>query len=265
MRKAALALCLLVLAAAAPKPKPPPAASPPAASATDIAEQLTMLAFDANPLWSIPPRTVLSRWAGPMRLFVFGRPEDRADAKAVARSLSRPTGLSIRVVTEREIIRARPNAFLVADENLAGAFSGPLRAMLANAFLDDEAAVEQFITEVIATTPCWTLPVWTDATRLVLKATVIGIDITQPRERTRGCIIRTLGAAIGLLGPGAYLPASAFAPNGPSILSRDDDRMLRTLYGRALRPGMTRDESQEAARTALTTPSRNVAKPKLVR
>lgn len=251
MRSAVFSFCLLVLCAAAPKPKTPSVtASVPVASATDLAEQLTMLAFDANPLWSIPPRTVLSRWAGPMRMFVFGRPEDRADAQAAARSLASPTRLSIRVVAERDIVRAQPNAFLVADEDLAGAFRGPLRAMLANAFLDNEAAVDGFIADVIATTPCWTLPVWTDATRRVLKATVIGVDITQPRELSRACIIRGLGAAIGLLGPGAYLPASAFAPGGPAKLSRDDDRMLRTLFGPALRPGMTREKTQETARQA---------------
>jgi hypothetical protein len=249
-------LLLLLLAAAAP-PKAPPA--PPAAKPEDVAEQLAMLEFDANPLWAVPERVALSRWVGPLRLFAFGRPEDRADARVALRALARPTGLPLRLVVEKEVARLPPNVFLVVDENPQGAFRGPLRGMLRNAFLDDEVAVTRFIAGVVDATPCWTLPVWTDPSRLVLKAAVIGVDARLPRAETRACILHGLGATLGLLGPGAFLPGSAFAPGTAARLSRDDDRMLRVLYGRALQPGMSRGETVAAATRALAPPARKPA------
>lgn len=264
MRRLAV-LLLLLLAAAAPakdKPRPPakpsaakPPATAPVAKPEDVAEQLAMLVFDANPLWSVPARAVLSRWVGPMRLFVFGRKEDRDDAQAALRAL-RPSGIAMRVVVERDVARQQPNAFVVVDERLPQAFQGPLRGMLRNAFLGDEAAIDGFIVSVVMSTPCWTLPIWTDESRLVLKAALIGVDAALPREQSRACILRGLGGALGLLGPGAWLPGSAFAPGTASRLTRDDDRMLRTLYSRALRPGMTRDEMHAAALKALAAPVR---------
>jgi hypothetical protein len=255
VRRFAALLLLLVAAAAPPKGKPAPTPASPPAKAEDVAEQLAMLAFDANPLWSIPARVSLSRWVGPMRLFVFGRKEDRDDARAATRAL-RPSGIAMRIVAEHEVSRAQPNAFVVVDEHLPEAFQGPLRGMLRNAFLGDEAAIDGFILGVVMVTPCWTLPVWTDETRLVLKAALIGVDASLPRERSRACILRGLGAALGLLGPGAFLPGSAFAPGTAAKLTRDDDRMLRTLYGRGLHPGMNRDEAHAAAVKALAAPPR---------
>lgn len=262
-------LLLLLLAAAAPAA--PPAKKPvpvaPAAKPADIAEQLAMLAFDANPQWAIPARTVFSRWAGPLRLFVFGRAEDRADAGEALRLLARPSGLAMRLVSEQEVARLPPNVFLVADENLAAAFRGPLREMLRNAFLDDEAAVDGFISGVVERAPCWVLPVWTGGERLVLKAAVIGADAGRPRTETRACMLRALGGGIGLLGPGAYLPASAFAPQGAAKLSRDDERMLRVMYGKALQPGMAREALVAEAVKGLgqkppgKAPARKPAKP----
>ncbi len=210
-----------------------------------------MLAFDGNPMWAIPVRDALSRWVGPMRLFVFGRKEDRADAQAALRALARPTGLKLRLVLEQDVARDPPNAFIVADENLPAAFRGPLRGMLRNAFLGDEETVNEFIVTVIDRTLCWALPVWGDAGRTVLKAAVIGIDITQPTPEASACALHGLGAALGLMGPGAFLPASAFAPGTATRLSREDDRMLRVLYSRALHPGMRREEVLSAAQKAL--------------
>ena len=261
MRRRA-ALLLLALAAAAPLPPPhhPPAhprqPAPPPASAGQLADQLAMLAFDANPEWATPERTVLSRWAGPLRLFVFGRPEDKADARTALFALERPTRLTIRLLNEHQVARTPPNAFIVADADLPGAFRGPLHAMLRQAFLDDESAVESFVATVVARTPCWVLPVWTDAGRAVLKAAVIGVDTRQPRAQIRACMLRGLGGALGLLGPGAFLPGSAFAPGGNGRLTRDDARMLRVLYGPALHPGMTRDEATAAATRAFAPPPR---------
>jgi hypothetical protein len=247
-------LLLLALAAAAPKPAP----APPPARPEDIAEQLGMLQFDANPAWSTPARSVLSRWAGPMRVFVFGRPVDKGDTWAALHALARPTGIAMRVVSEKEVVRSPPNVFVVADENLAGAFRGPLREMLRNAFLDDDRAAATFVRDVIDTQPCWVLPVWTDAGRTVLKSAVIGVDARGVRAETRACVLRGLGGALGLLGPGAFLRASAFAPGTVSRLSREDERMLRVLYGRAMRPGMGRDEALAAAQAALAPPLRKV-------
>ena len=252
--RARAALVLLLLTAAAPVPKPPPSPHL-VAKAQDVAEQLTMLAFDANPLWSIPAREALSRWVGPMRVFVFGRADDRADAQAALRLLARSTALRLRVIAESEVATAPPNAFVVADENLTGAFRGPLRDMLRHAFLDDEPAIDGFIRDVVDAVPCWALPVWTDPTRRVLKAALIGVDARRPRAETRACILRGLGAGLGLMGPGAFLPGSAFAPGAAARLSREDERMLRVLYGKALQPGMRREDAQAAALKALKTPA----------
>lgn len=272
MRRLA-ALCLLLLAAAAPVPptaKPTPRPPPrPIARPADIADQLAMLAFDANPLWALPARDVLARWAGPMNLFLFGRAEDRIDAQAALRALARPTGLKLQLLTENQAARIAPNAFIVADENLALALRGPLRGMLRNAFAGDEATVEEFLATVVERTPCWMLPVWADDNRSTIRAAIIGVDATRPRAETRACLLRGLGAALGPMGPGAFLPGSAFAPALPTApgpatapglaakLSREDERMLRTLYSRALHPGMPRDEMLAAARKSLaSTPKR---------
>lgn len=237
--------------------KPAPSASP-----ADLADQLGMLAFDANPLWGTPARETLSRWVGPMRLLVFGKPEDGTDAKAALAELARPTGLSLRTVAGAELARTPPNAFLVVDPDQGAAFNGPFREMLRQAFLDDEREIDAFITHVAARQPCWALPVWADPARRVLKAGVIGIDPTPGREAVRACMHRAVGGLLGLLGPGAFLTASAFAPAGAPRLSRDDERMLRALYGRALKPGMDRASAQSAAAAAFAAPARAKSKAK---
>jgi hypothetical protein len=244
-----LALLLLLLAAAAPA-KP----GPPAAGSAEIAEQLAMLTFDANPLWGQPARDGLARWAGPMHLFLFGRAEDRADTQAALRALARPTSLKLQLLTEPEAARVAPNAFVVADENLALAMRGPLRGMLRNVFAGDEAMVEAFLATVVDRISCWMLPVWADPSRTLIRAAVIGVDASRPREETRACLLHGIGAALGPMGPGAFLSRSAFAPGTAAKLSRDDERMLRTLYSRALRPGMRREEVAAAAKKSLAAP-----------
>ena len=255
---------LVLLAAAGPVKAPGKAGGPPAPAvkASDIAEQLAMLAFDANPLWAIPARDGLARWAGPVRLFLFGRAEDQADAQAALRALGRVTGLKTQIMKAADAAVVPPNAFVVADEHLAAAMRGPLRGMLRNAFSGDEATVEEFLATVVDVTPCWMLPVWADAERSVIRAAVVGVDATRPREETRACVLRGLGAALGPMGPGAFLKGSAFAPGTAARLSREDERMLRALYGRGLRPGMGRAEVIAAAQKALGAPASRKAKDK---
>jgi len=272
-----LALALLLLAAAAPtdpaaptKPrvKPPTkqaaAAKPPEAGAkpakpAEIAEQLGMLMFDANPAWAIPPRGELGRWAGPMYLFVIGAPAEKQEARAIVPQLARATGLAVDVTGPGDPASERPNAFMVVDDNLPAAMRGQLRPMLTNVFLDDPVAVERFLVDVVDQQSCWALPVWRDATRLVMQAAVIGVDRKLPLTERQHCMLRGAGAALGLLGPGAFLPASAFVPGaGPVKLSGDDERMLRVLFGKTLTPGMTREAAEAAARKSLEAP---VAKP----
>ena len=244
-----LVLALMLLAAAGPV-QPPGKAAVPAVKAGDIAEQLAMLAFDANPLWAIPARERLARWVGPVRLFLFGRAEDRADAQAALLALGRASGLRTQIMGAAEAAAVPPNAFVVADAHIAAAMRGPLRGMLVNAFSGDEATIEAFLATVVEVTPCWMLPVWADAERSVIRAAVIGVDATGPREATRACVLRGLGAALGPMGPGAFLRGSALAPGTAARLSREDERMLRVLYGRALHPGMGRAEVIAAAQKA---------------
>jgi hypothetical protein len=251
-----LALLLLLLAAAAPH-KPPAAPARPAARPADIAEQLAMLAFDANPLWALPARDALARWSGPMHVFLFGRPDDRTDTAAALRALARPTGLKLHLLTEPEAARLAPNAFVIVDENLAPAMRGPLRGMLVRAFSGDEATVEEFLDTVVDRTPCWMLPVWADDDRRVIRAAIVGADARQPRAETRACLLRGLGGALGAMGPGAFLPHSAFAPGAAAKLSIEDERMLRTLYSRALHPGMRREDAVATAQKSLAVPAKS--------
>ena len=268
------ALALLLLAAAAPvdsaaptrprtKPmtkqattaKPPEAGAKPAKPA-EIAEQLGMLMFDANPAWAIQLRAELGRWAGPMRLFVIGAPAEKQEARTIVPQLARATGLAIDVTGPGDPTSERPNAFMVVDDNLPAAMRGPLRPMLTNVFLDDPIAVERFLADVVDQQTCWALPVWRDATRLVMQAAVIAVDAKLPLAERQHCMLRGAGAALGLLGPGAFLPASAFVPGaGPVKLSGDDERMLRVLFGKTLTPGMTREAAEAAARKALEAPA----------
>jgi len=262
-----VALALLLLSAAAPADTAAPA-KPRAKAQTrqaevtkpadaqvkpaEIAEQLGMLLFDANPAWAVPARSELGRWSGPMRLFVIGTVADKQDARAKVPAIARATGLTIDVLGPGDPTPERPNAFMVVDDALSAAMRGQLRPMLTNVFLDDLSAVDRFLTDVVDQQPCWVLPVWTDATRLVLKAAVIGIDAKLPFAERDHCILRGLGGALGLLGPGAFLRGSAFVPgSGPAKLSAEDEKMLRVLYGKAITPGMTRAATEAAAHKVL--------------
>jgi hypothetical protein len=268
MRLPGLLAGLLLLSPALSLAQPPPAAAvqprprAPLARPAELAAQLASLAFDANPAWGLPARDVLGRWSGPLRLFVFGRPSDSTDAAQAAHTLTRITRLPVEVVATTQVTQAPPNSFLVVDENIAGAFRGPLRQMLRNAFLDNEAAVDDYIATVIAVQPCWALPIWTDSSRLILKAAVMGIDAQQPPAAVRRCITTLLAASLGLLGPGATLPGSLLNPQSNAArLSRDDERILRLLYTPALRVGMARQEMQDAALAALGAPPQLPAPP----
>jgi hypothetical protein len=243
--------------AAAQPPAPPPArpaphAAQPWAKPAELAAQLSALVYDANPAMNLPAREVLGRWSGPLRLLVFGRPQDIEAATRATRTLTRITHLPVEVVPPTNVAQTPPNSFLVADEHIADAFRGPLRGMLRNAFLDNEAAVDEYIATVVALQPCWTLPIWMDSSRLILKAAVIGVDASQPAPEVNRCITAMLAATLGLLGPDATLPGSVFNPQSRATsLSRDDERMLRLLYGPALRVGMTRPEMEAAVLAAL--------------
>ena len=225
-----------------------------AAKPEDLAEALTGLVFDANPDINIPARIALSRWNASLRIFVFGHPDDQRAAARTAAILARDAGLPIVVLAVRSLTEGNPNVFLVVDENIAGAFRGPLKPMLQNAFLDDMVAVETYTEAVIAIRTCWTLPIWSAPDRLLLKAAIVGVDGRLPAAARRHCVARALTAALGLLGPGRDLPDSLFADSSTAERPGASDAvMLRLLYGPALKIGQTRQQTHDAALVALRT------------
>jgi hypothetical protein len=241
-----LGACLIVFTAAA---GPVPRAR---VSAAGIADALAGLAFDADPDEEMPARAALTRWAEPMRVFVFGTKSDAADAARAAGQLSRATKLPIQMLGEVAPGNLLPNAFMVVSPRLEEDFRSQLRPMLLNAFMDDAVATDAFVEIVGAVQPCWVLPVWSDASHLVLKAAVMGIDARLPPAERQRCMLQKMGGALGLLGGGENLPRSVFAVQSRATrLSREDFIMLRLLYGPGLRIGMTRDEVAAAAGAAL--------------
>jgi hypothetical protein len=256
MRGLLLILAALLLGATAPAAPVAPA----------MPDQLAALVFDPDPAGGLPPRDVLSRWAAPVRLLVFGRPEDRADAAVAAAALTRATRLPVNVMSPDQVAPATPNAFLVVGDNLAATFRAELRPMLMNAFLDNAGLADSYTASVIAVQSCWVLPVWADATRTILKAAIIGMEARLPRKQAQRCINQKLAASLGLLGPGID-PKSLFTPRSPATrLSREDEQLLKAFYGPAFRVGMTRAQVLAASATAFKPSAAKQAKaPKLGR
>ncbi len=234
-----------------PTPAPAPARRN-AATNEAIADQFTMLAFDADPVVGGEPRTRLARWIGPVDLFVSGAEIDVRRAAETAGVLSRLTGLPI------DLVRGgSPNLVLAVTSDPGGLFAGPLRRLLLAAFESNDAAVDAFVGQVASVEPCWALAIWGDPAQTVIKAAVVGIDARQPRAGIERCMAQKLAAAVGLLGPAGYLPRSVFSPQSASTYySLEDGLMLRLLYSPALKPGMSRDEAHQAALAALSPPRR---------
>lgn len=231
------------------------------AAAPAMPDQLAALVFDPDPAGGLPPRDVLSRWASPVRLLVFGRPTDRADATAAAAALTRVTRLPVNVMSPDQVAPATPNAFLVVGDNLAATFRGELRPMLMNAFLDNAGLADSYTASVIAVQNCWVLPVWADATRTILKAAIIGMEARLPRKQAQRCITQKMAAALGLMGPGID-PKSLFTPRSPATrLSSEDEQVLKVFYGPALRVGMTRNQVLAATAAAFKPPAAKKPKP----
>ena len=223
-----------------------------AATPEAVASGLMRLVFDGNALDQTPPRGVLSRWAEPMRVFVFADAAGLAEVRRAAGEVARAAHFPIAVLDRVARGELLPNAFVVISPDLAGDFRGQLRPMLANAFLDFSPDVERFTELVVAVDGCWVLPVWTDASHAVLKAAVIGVDARLPPAGRRRCLLRKLGGALGLLGDDDGLAGSVFAVGSRADrLSREDAAMLRVLYGPGLRIGMDRATALAAAETAL--------------
>jgi hypothetical protein len=217
-----------------------------------VAAGLMRLAFGADALDQTPPRDVLSRWAEPVRLFVFADAVGLGEVRRAAAEISGAAHFPIAVLDRVARGELLPNAFVVISPDLAGDFRGQLRPMLSNAFLDDPAAVARFTELVVAVDSCWVLPVWTDAAHLVLKAAVIGVDARLPPAERQRCLLRKLGGALGLLGDNDGLADSVFAADSRADrLSAEDRTMLGVLYGPALRIGMDRTAALAAAETAL--------------
>ncbi len=250
------AACAVWLIAAAPAPavtSPPPSIPTPPprpiplATNEAIADQFTMLAFDADPVIGAVPREALARWQGPVRLFVSGSRRDFQLAEQIAGSLAKVTGLPFEMVNG-----GPPNLIIAVDTDLTGVFGGPLRRLLLAAFEGDEAQADAFIDNVVKSQTCWALAVWGDPAQTLIKAAVAGIDAHQPAAQVQRCMAQKLAAAMGLLGPSGYLPRSVFAPQTTSTrYSREDLIMLRLLFSPSIHAGMTRDEVHAAAVTIL--------------
>jgi hypothetical protein len=261
-RVVVLAMLPWLTAAAPPIASSPPASSPDAlspsvpspappairrASNSAIVDQFLMLAFDADPVVGTPARDVFARWTDDVRIYVSGDPPTQRAVDAAAATLAKLTRLPI-----ARVAGGRPNIFLAVTATLEEDFRGPLRRPLSLAFADDEETTDRFIDAVVATQPCWAVPVWADAARTIIKATVVGIDSRQGAAGVDRCITQKLAASLGLLGPSGYLPRSVFTPqSGATKLSFEDAMMLRVLYDPALAPGMSRAQTAAAAAAAL--------------
>lgn len=218
-------------------------------SARDLATNFLKIAFfdefseRAGRLVEGGAQNVLHRWQQPLRVGVrFGpsvpeseRQSDTADVAAYFARLSRLTGLAVRMTADR------PN-FVVwianpAERRASGAQILGFAPEISPAALRSAVSLDQDIYCTVFSFSPGKSPVY-DRAFAVIRAEL-------PPLLRRSCFHEELAQALGLVNDSPAARPSIFNDNQEfAYLTRQDELMLRLLYDRRLRPGMTLDEAR---------------------
>lgn len=190
----------------------------------------------------------LRRWEQPVRMTIgFGasvplsqRIRDRGDLAAYGQRLSRLTGLGI------TLDPGRPNlTVLVLNEDERKASAARLREAVPAI---DQAAVRA-ITQMDPSTYCIAFD-FSHRTSSVYSQALIVIRGELPDLLRLSCLHEELAQSLGLANDSPRARPSIFNDDGEfALLTRQDELMLKMLYDRRLKPGMTATEAQPIVET----------------
>ena len=181
--------------------------------------QFSELAFDSE-YGGAHRRGHIVRWNGPVRVSIrgFGSARYRSEVRRHLQVLAGLTGLDIRLVDW--------------SSALAGANLEIIFVSGGGGRLDPRA-------------PCSTLLY---DRHFVIHRAEIRIAPAEPQQR-RHCLVEELTQAMGLANDSRRLRQSIFNDSSRALnLSPWDGLMVRVLYDRLIRPGMSRDEAMPIAR-----------------
>ena len=190
----------------------------------------------------------LHRWQQPVRMSVeFGpsvpleqRKKDQAAIASYATRLSRLTGLPIRVTNRR------PNhVVLIVNEGERGGLAERIRAFAPDV---SQAALDT-VTRMRPDTYC-TVFSFTPGTSASYSGALTVIRGELPDRLRLACIHEELAQSLGLIADHPHARPSIFNDNEEfALLTKQDELMLRMLYDRRLRPGMTLAEARPIVET----------------
>lgn len=189
----------------------------------------------------------LRRWEGPIRMQVQAgatvapaqAARDRASVAAYAARLSRITALPIRQVTENANFTV---LFLTEDDRRA---SGPLLRALIPGISDTTVRT---IENLPRSTLCLVVG-FSDGGGSAYSRAVAVIRAEHPDAMRLACIHEEIAQGLGLVNDSPEARPTIFNDNEEfGLLTRHDEFLLKILYDRRLRPGMTAAEAAPIAR-----------------
>jgi hypothetical protein len=215
----------------------------------DLAENFIRIALfdeyvsERGTLVARPTESRLRRWAAPVRLTVeFGpsvpKPQqarDRASVAALAQRLSRVSGHPISVAAAGGNFTI---LFLSEDERRR---AGP---RIAEIIPGIAPSAIRGITEMAPTTYCLVYAFSADGSAAYTRALAV-IRAEHPDLLRLSCIHEEIAQGLGLANDSPAARPSIFNDDEEfALLTRQDELMLRILYDRRLRPGMTPAEAR---------------------
>lgn len=200
---------------------------------------------------STPAAIPLRRWVAPVRVAVAIGPavpaaEARTDRARIAAYLARLAALTGHPMT---LVDQGANLWVhVATVDERQALGPQLRREL-DEITDNQIAA---VTRMSPDTYCQVITAF-DAQSSTLTHAVVVIPAEQPDLLRLACLHEELAQSLGLPNDSAFARPSIFNDNQEfALLTRQDELMLRILYDRALRPGMTKAEARPIVETLAT-------------
>ena len=183
----------------------------------------------------------LRRWAGPVRIFLDLRAGSKSLIDRLVRAhmadLAEMTGLDMTIVE-------RP-----ADANLHAVFEREeFLDRVAGELFEDPAEIKRILRQSVCIGRYFSNARY----EIVRAIVVIPIDRAASRGLLPACVVEEFTQVMGLPNDSAEVFPSIFNDRSvDTALTELDRRLITLLYDRALRPGMTRAATLEAARQML--------------
>lgn len=214
-----------------------------------IAEAFATIAFGGDAEAGAPARRQLQRFRLPMRIAALGEDAARYAPWVTrhAEHLSRLAGQRIELAEP-----AAANVILLLSPDAPRFLrSGGQRAMLARMF-GGEAALDGFLGAIEPMQGGLLTPAFERGRPHDIAGGLVLIPTGRDPALVWAAIVEELTQLLGLLGDDDRVGWSVFNDNSPYVDLTEPDRWLvRLLYDRAIRPGMTRPEALRAAQEAM--------------